>query len=174
MMMQIALSEATAARRRIPIIVCNDANGFPLPGQTFVAADVKICKNGAAEANMGGSVVEVTNQGYYYEATQAELDTRGFLRLRCAKTGLRFDGFFVDVQVGAELNNAAGLLTVTDGVESGLTVQQFMQAAFAALAGKCDGSGTGTTHYRNKADTVNRITATISSNNRTAVSLTFS
>lgn len=169
-MQQIALSEATAARRRIPLTVCNDADGFPLSGQTLSGAEVKISKNGGAEASIGGTVVEVTNQGYYYEATSGELDTRGFIRLRCNKAGLRFYGFFVDVQVGAEVQDADGFLDLSAGVETGLTVRELLRIGFAALAGKSDGAGTGTVHYRNKADTKNRITATISSNNRTAVS----
>lgn len=174
-MQQIALSEATAARRRIPLTVCSDADGFPIAGQTFAAADVKISKNGGAEANMAGSVVEVTNQGYYYEATAGELDTRGFLRLRCAKANLRFRDWFVDVQVGAEAAHAEGLLALTDGVESGLTVKQALQAIFATGDGKLSGAGTGTETFRNKADTVNRVVATVdSSGNRTAVSYTFS
>ena len=173
-MQHIALSEATAARRRIPLTVCNDSDGFPLAGQTLAGAEVKISVNGGAEASIAGTVVEVTNQGYYYEATAGELATRGFIRLRCNKAGLRFHGFFVDVQVGAEVHFALGHLTLADAVESGLTVQQFMQAIFATGAGKASGAGTGTETFRNKADNVNRVVATMTGNNRTAVTFTFS
>lgn len=173
-MQQIVLNESTAARRRIPLPQCvSDADGVtPITGLSFAAADIKVSENGAAEANSGGSVVEIASGYYYYEATTGEVDTRGFLQVRLNKSGVRVNVALA--QIGAELNNATGLLVLADGVETGLTVQQFMQVGFAALGGKSDGAGTGTTHYRNKADTVNRITATITSNNRSAVSYVFS
>lgn len=173
-MQQIALSEGTAARRRIALTIVNDSDGFPLAGQTLTAAEIKISKNGAAEASSTGSFAEVTNQGYYYEATAAELNTRGFLRLRCAKAGLRFDGFFVDVQVGVEAQNAEGLFGLADGPEPGLTFKQWSQGVWSATGGKSSGAGTGTENFRNKADNLNRIVATVDgSGNRTAMTYNF-
>lgn len=178
-MLQIALSEATAARRRIPLVCVDDADGVTIrTGQTFAAADIQVSKAGAAEANSAGSVTELAGGLYFYLPTTGEVDTRGFLSLRSAKAGIRFLGNLgpvVVVQVGVEVQLADGFLALTDGVESGLTPKQCLQAIFATGAGKLSGAGTGTETFRNKADTTNRVVATVDSNgNRTAVSFTFS
>lgn len=66
--------------------------------------------------------------------------------------------------------NAAGLLDLAAGVETGLTPRQALRLIVAALGGLCDGAATTTMHFRNQADTKNRITATVdASGNRTAI-----
>lgn len=68
--------------------------------------------------------------------------------------------------------NADALLDRADGVETGVTVRQAQRVQLAGIAGKADGLAGTTVHYRNQADTKNRITATVdSSGNRTAVTL---
>jgi hypothetical protein len=54
-------------------------------------------------------------------------------------------------------------------VESGFTVQDVLKLTGAAAAGKSSGLDTGSPIYRNLGDTLNRISATASAGNRTAV-----
>lgn len=83
-------SEATAAQRRIPVYLVDATDGYtPETGITFSAGDIKVSKNGGAEANHGGSVTELAGGIYYYEATAAELDTAGFITIRFTKAGVR-------------------------------------------------------------------------------------
>lgn len=52
------------------------------------------------------------------------------------------------------------------------TLRQLLRGFFSALMGKADGGGTTTMHYRDKADTKNRLTATVDANgNRSAVTI---
>jgi hypothetical protein len=57
--------------------------------------------------------------------------------------------------------NADALLSRTDGVETGYTVQQALRLLTAALAGELSGAGTTTIVIRNITDTKPRITATV-------------
>jgi hypothetical protein len=65
---------------------------------------------------------------------------------------------------------ADGLLDKTDGVESGLTMRQWLRLAAAVLFGKASGLATTTAVYRDTNDSKNRISATVdASGNRSAV-----
>ena len=89
-MLQIKLSQAAAAQRRIPFYLVQDGDGkTPVTGLTFAAGDVKVSKDGAAEGNSLGTVTEIAGGLYYYEATQAEVDTLGFLTTRVIKATVR-------------------------------------------------------------------------------------
>lgn len=66
----------------------------------------------------------------------------------------------------------AALLDLTAGVETNLTVRQLFRVSFAVLSGIANGGGTTTMHFRNLADSKNRVTATVdSSGNRSAITL---
>jgi hypothetical protein len=69
--------------------------------------------------------------------------------------------------------NAAGLLDLAAGVETGLTLRQAMRLLAAASAGKLSGAATTTITIRNAvADDKDRITATVdSSGNRSAITV---
>jgi hypothetical protein len=95
-MMLLQLSEATAARRRIPFR-CVDTDGGPVTGATFVSNELMVGKNGAAEAAFGGTVTEQGGGLYAYEFTQAELNTNGFITLRTDKSGIVAGVFFAQV-----------------------------------------------------------------------------
>ncbi len=89
-MIRLKQSQATAARRRIPFYFVDDTDGkTPEMGLTFSGSDIKVSKNGGAEADFGGSMSEVSGGLYYYEATAGELDTLGFLTVRAIKSGAR-------------------------------------------------------------------------------------
>ena len=86
----IAKDEATAARRRFHFAMFEDTDGVtPKTGLTFAAADIKLSKNGGAEANSAGTATEVAGGDYYYEATAGEVDTAGTLKIRIVKSGYR-------------------------------------------------------------------------------------
>lgn len=68
--------------------------------------------------------------------------------------------------------NAAALLDLTDGVETGVTPRAAFRLVLAALAGELSGAGTTTITIRNVGDTKDRITATVDGlGNRTAVTV---
>jgi len=66
---------------------------------------------------------------------------------------------------------ADALLDRAAGVEANRTPRQALRLILAAAAGKSSGAGTGTMTYRDTNDTVNRIVATATDGNRTAVTL---
>jgi hypothetical protein len=68
--------------------------------------------------------------------------------------------------------NATALLDLANGVESGLTVREHLRISQAAAAGKLSGAATSTVNIRDKADSKNRISATVDADgNRSAVTL---
>lgn len=96
--MLIKVSETTAARRRIPVALVNATDGVTgETGITLSAGDLKISKNGAAEANHGGTLVELAAGDYYYECSSGEVDTIGYLTGRLTKTGCRTYRLFAQV-----------------------------------------------------------------------------
>lgn len=66
--------------------------------------------------------------------------------------------------------NADALLDRANGVETGFTLRQTIRLMSAVLAGKSSGHP-GSPVYRNMGDTADRVTATVSSGNRSAVTL---
>ena len=83
-------SEPTAALRRW-LFACVDTTDGKTPetGLSFTGAELQLSKAGAAFASFGGSVTELSDGLYYYEATAAELDTTGALTFKVEKTGVR-------------------------------------------------------------------------------------
>jgi hypothetical protein len=68
--------------------------------------------------------------------------------------------------------NADALLDRANGIEAGWTFRQSARIWNATLFGKADGLATVTVHYRDLADTKNRISATVDADgNRTALTL---
>ncbi len=87
---RVEISEATASKRRFPIYL-EDAAGSPVPGLTVTGAEQQLSKNGAAFINCAGTTTEVGGAGlglgaYYYETTQAEVDTLGYDALKIDKS----------------------------------------------------------------------------------------
>lgn len=81
------------------------------------------------------------------------------------------DTQLADLPTAAE--NAAGLLDLAAGVETGLTLRQALRLITAALAGKISGASTTTVVIRNAvADSKPRITATVDTyGNRSAITV---
>jgi hypothetical protein len=154
-MQQLDLNQATPALRKIPLELRSDVNEkTPMLSQTIAAAELRVSKNGAAEANRAGSITEIDGGLYDYEATQAELDTEGYLTLRLEKANVWNKTVVVQVRTPA----VTGFLAAV--IESGLTVQGFFRLAASALFGKSADHGVFAPKYRDTNDTKNRISAT--------------
>lgn len=81
------------------------------------------------------------------------------------------DEMTVDLNTREDI--ALTLLTLDDGVETGITLRQALRVMSAVLAGKVSGAEINTPIYRNLIDTANRVRAiTTTAGNRTAVTLT--
>ena len=80
-----------------------------------------------------------------------------------------------DGSLDAAVSTRATVATILAGnVEDSITVAHAMQAILAACAGKSDGGGSTTIHFRDQADSKNRITATVDANgDRTAITLSY-
>jgi hypothetical protein len=72
----------------------------------------------------------------------------------------------------AALNNISASDILSAVVEETLSLQAVLRICLAALAGLTDGGGTNTLHFRDAADTKNRITAIVDgARNRTTITL---
>jgi len=87
--MQIQVSEATAALRRIPVYMVDVTDGFTPETGLSGTAVVTVDKNGAGFGASGGTLTEIANGFYYYEATAGELDTLGALHIRVTHANIR-------------------------------------------------------------------------------------
>jgi hypothetical protein len=89
-MFQVKLSEATAARRRIPVLLVDITDGFT-PETGVVTPTVNISKNGATIASGAGTWTEIGNGQYYYEFTTGEVDTLGWIAVNIEKATVSRD-----------------------------------------------------------------------------------
>jgi hypothetical protein len=136
-------SEATAAQRRILVYLVDATDGHtPETGITFSVGDIKVSKNGAAEANHAGTVTELAGGIYYYEAAAAELDTVGYLTIRFIKTGVRtFVALCQVVPFDPYDATALGLSRIDAAVSSRLASGSYTapdNATIVAIAGYVD------------------------------------
>lgn len=83
-MFYIKLNEATAARRRIPVLLSNSSDGYT-PATGVTSATLFISKNGTV-SNGAGSLVEIGSGQYYYECGASEIDTLGWISLKVCNT----------------------------------------------------------------------------------------
>ena len=197
-MLQVKQSDATAANRWIPFRCFDDdsADAYaPKTGLTFASGELKIAKAGVANANAANyaTVVEAGLGWYWYQASATEINTLGPMMLVVNKTDVYADCTVVQVSAPdfysatnfglsnlatstASLLTAAAyqdvddILDAADSIETGLTLRGAVRLMAAALAGKSTGAGTSTEYYRSAvSDGKVRLTATISANNRTAI-----
>jgi len=89
-MYQIKQSEATAARRRIPVLLVDITDGFT-PETGVVTPTINISKLGAAAAAGAGTWTEIGNGQYYYEFTSGEVDTLGWIAVNIEKATVSRD-----------------------------------------------------------------------------------
>lgn len=170
-MLFLVQNEATATHRRIPFYMVNDIDGkTPQLGLTFSGSEIVISKNGAAETNFAGSPVEVGGGLYYYQFTQGELDTLGYITVRFVKTSVRV--FIGTHQVGAVnvYDQTAGVLDVANTID-GFSLRNIFRYIAAALFGKITG-GPAAPVFKSADGSTTRITAAAdSSGNRSSVNL---
>jgi len=189
--MLIKQSESTAARRTIYFTaVETDNTSYE---STLSGADIRISKAGGSEANSLGTATHIATGLFKYVFDTTEVDTVGEVSVRLAKSGVYNDVRVINV-VAFDPYAVAGLgltnldatvssrvaaadyeaiddwLDSADSVETGLTLRGFFRLAGAVLFGKSAGAGSGTETFRSAvADGKVRVTSTITSNNRTAV-----
>ena len=89
-MFQIKQNEATAARRRVPVLLVDITDGFT-PETAITAPTVNISKNGATVAAGAGTFTEIGNGQYYYEFTAGEVDTLGWIAFNLEKATVTRD-----------------------------------------------------------------------------------
>lgn len=89
-MFQIKQSEATAARRRIPVLLVDLTDGYT-PETGVVTPTINISKNGATVASGAGTWTEIGNGQYYYELTTGECDTLGWISVNIEKATVTRD-----------------------------------------------------------------------------------
>ena len=157
-MFQIKQNEATAVRRRIPILLVDITDGFT-PETGITAPTVNISKNGATVASGAGTFTEIGNGQYYYEFTAGEVDTLGWIAVNVEKATVTRD-YNAVVQVMAydamdvvrlgltaipnvaqgtsgalPTGNATGQVTVaTNNDKTGYALTQTFPANFSSLA----------------------------------------
>lgn len=89
------LSEATAARRRVPVHCCDATDG--ITAETGEASgQPQVSKNGGAWANTSATLVAIGNGAYYVELTATELNTIGLVQVRYKSANTaeyQIDGF---------------------------------------------------------------------------------
>jgi len=181
----IKQSEPAAARRTLFIGPLANTDDSPHTA-ALAAADLRISKAGAAEANSAGTATHIANGLYKYEFTAGECDTFGPLSVRVAKAGLYGDVFVAQVvaidpysitnmgltnldatistRLAAESYAAPStLLTEASGVETGLTLQGALRLILAAAAGRRSGVDTGIELMRDFGNSKTRITMTFDS-----------
>jgi hypothetical protein len=89
-MLLLQQSSATAAQRRWYFGCVDDTDGVSAEtGLTFSGSELQLSKAGGAFANFAGTVTELSDGLYMYEATAGELDTLGVLAFKVEKTGVR-------------------------------------------------------------------------------------
>ena len=189
--MLIKQSESTAARRTIYFTaVETDDTSYE---STLSGADIRISKAGGSEADSLGTATHIATGLFKYVFDTTEVDTVGEVSVRLAKSGVYNDVRVVNI-VAFDPYSASSLgltnldatvssrvaaadyeaiddwLDSADSVETGLTLRGFFRLAGAVLFGKSAGAGSGTETFRSAvADGKVRVTSTITSNNRTAV-----
>lgn len=190
-------SETTAAYRWVEFRCFDDdsADAYaPKTGLTFSSGELKWAKAGAAvaDATAFASVVEAGNGRYWYPATAEELDTPGKAILIVVKTdvfaedttitvvpwdpysatSLGLTNLDATVSSCSPANMAAGLLDLTDGIETGLTPRQALRLLCAIVGGKTEGADTNSEKFLAAvADHKIRATVTLVGSDRSSVAV---
>lgn len=188
-MQAIKQSESTAARRTIHFQAINTADESAYTS-TLSGADLKILKNDGTEADSAGTATHEGGGRFSYVFTAGEVDTYGIVSVRINKSGVYSDVFpaqvvaydpyspsslgltNLDASVASRLASSSyaapsTLLTSSDGVETGLTLQGALRLIVAGMAGRRSGIGTGTELYRDYGNSKTRLTMVFDANGNT-------
>lgn len=97
--------------------------------------------------------------------------TAGYVNLTPV-SGEVLEGFSIRNRYSPTIPDTINYLTLTDGIETGYTLQQALRLILASTCAKLSGAEGTTVYIRDINDTKNRITATVTeSGNRTAISV---
>jgi hypothetical protein len=99
--------EPTASQRRIPAYLV-DTSGDPVTGVTLSGTDVQVSLSGASFVNGSGTIAEVGDGLYYYQATQAETVTTAYLMLKITDAAIANFVWVEDIGTRIELDEAFG------------------------------------------------------------------
>lgn len=159
-------SESTAARRRWFFGCVDDTDGKTAEtGLTFSAGELQISKAGGAFANFAGTVTELSDGMYMYQATAAELDTLGIIGFKVEKTGVRTQIMMVGQVIPWDFYDIA--TAVLDAVyEGSRTLRGFFRVARSVLVNKANTLTTAPA-FRDDADSKNRVSFAMSGGNAT-------
>lgn len=182
--------EANSTDVSVIIRFVDDTAGTPETGVTSATGGLAIgyWRKGAAsytgltesdlsnlnDAHSDGGMLHIAD-GYYRVDIPDAAFASGATEVLISATATGMVGIGVVVEIGATLDNLndlsfADILAGT--VEGSLDMGEVLRIMLSALAGKSDGGGTTTIHFRNQADDTNRITATVDGDgNRTAISV---
>jgi hypothetical protein len=158
------------------------------PAGASVSADVAAVKVDTATSLTNESTINTNVLSRLATSGYTAPDNTSIGSIKTKTDQLAFTGALVNAQVkglDADVITSSALATsavseivagVLAGVVEGtITVKQALMLLDAALGGKVDGAATSTMHFRNPADTKDRITATVDPDgNRSAVALDFS
>ena len=133
-------------------------------------------------AGIAATPAEVATALTTYDApTEAEMNTAHALLATVAKQDVIdgiVDAILLDTGTDGVILKAAGLNAdavdkiIDEVIEGSITLRQLLRIVLAALAGKTTGGGTTTVNFRNIADNLNRIIATVDADgNRSAITL---
>lgn len=188
----ILANQATAAKRRVFFDIRSNVDHFSPVTSGVAGGQPQVSSNGAAWTDTGiGVLVAIGNGRYYAELTQTLVLTAGtIIQTRYAQadcdeavgTSVQVTGFdpalafaaagdAMTLTSGERTSIGTALLDLTNGIETGMTLRGALRLLAAACAGKLSGAASSTMIFRNAvADTKPRITATVSSDGRTAIS----
>ena len=125
--------------------------------------------------NGTGNITPPTNIGIW-----DRLDTTIASRLASVSAPANFSSLAITAGGLVDVNDRTGFRLSATGVddihdevfEGTVTWRQLNKLMLSVLAGKSTGGGTATLNFRNYADTINRVAATVDANgNRTAITL---
>lgn len=117
---------------------------------------------------------ELPSVGMYAASYGSEdLDTYDYVAMAHYTGTDTLDADYITGKISQDVSDATILAALIAGITEGsLDLQDMLRIMYAAMAGKSDGGGGTTLHFRDSADSTNRITATVDANgNRTAISV---
>lgn len=154
----IVVSDATAARRRIPfVLVDRTDNNTRETAITITGAECRISKNGGTEANCANAacstncLTHVGNGVYYYELTTGEADTAGYVTVTIDDAASRVETNQVEIYGMNVASTAPNVNIISASADS------IPSTAFAA-DGQLQGAASTTSVTLAAGETANDIT----------------
>jgi len=143
-MFQIKLSEGTAARRRIPILLVDATDGYT-PETGITTPTIKVSKNGGTQATGTGTFTEIGTGQYYYEFASGEVDTLGWVTFNLQKAGCRDYNAIVQIMAYDAMDVAGLGLTRLDQTIGSRMATFTLPTNFSSLAISVGGAVTAGT-----------------------------